>query len=72
MQGAMLTMDLTIEDEATAMLARLMYVHHQEFRSKEPRSAPFAPEWAYDYAKIAVTYLSVDDDNIDDLRTDYR
>lgn len=65
-------MELNIEDEATAMLARMMYVHHQEFRDKEARPAPFAPERAYDYAKIAVTYLPINEDQITDLRTDYR
>jgi hypothetical protein len=72
MQGAVINMELTIEDEATAMLARLMYIHFQEHRSKTPRPAPFAPEWAYDYARIAVGYLGVDDEGIDSLREDYR
>ena len=72
MQGMVAVMELSIEDEATAMLARMMYVHHQEFRDKEARPAPFAPEWAFDYAKIAVTYLPVNEDQIADLRTDYR
>ena len=64
-------MKLSIEDEATALLARMMYVHHQNHRAKEIRPAPFAPEWAFDYAKIAVTYLPVNEDQIADLRTDY-
>lgn len=72
MQGMVMAMDLSIEDEATAMLARMMYVHHQEFRDKDPRPVPFAPEWAYDYARIAVTYLPVNEDQISDLRSDYR
>lgn len=72
MQGPVIAMELTREDEAVAMLARLMYTHFQEHRGKTPRPAPFAPEWAYDYARIAVGYLGVEDDGIDALREDYR
>lgn len=70
MQGTM--MQLTREDEAAAMLARMLYVHFSEHREKPPRPAPFAPEWAYDYARIAVSYLGVEDDAIDALREDYK
>ena len=72
MQGPVIQMELTREDEATAMLARLLYIHFSEHRDKEPRPAPFAPEWAYDYARIAVSYLGAEDDGIDALREDYR
>lgn len=72
MIGPVIAMELTIEDEAIAMLARFMYVHFQEHRGKSPRPAPFAPEWAYDYARIAVSYLGVEDDAIDALREDYK
>jgi len=70
MQG--ITMELSTEDEAIAMLARLMYQHHQEHRDKDPRPAPFAPEWAYDYARIAVAYLGVETADLDALREDYK
>ena len=65
-------MELTREDEAVAMLARMLYVHFNEHRDKAPRPAPFAPEWAYDYARIAVSYLGVEDDSLDALREDYK
>lgn len=72
MQGPVITMELTIEDEATAMLARMFYLHLQQHRGKEAKSAPFAPEWAYDYARLAVAYLGVEEDGIDALREDYK
>lgn len=72
MQGPVIQVELTREDEATAMLARLLYIHFSEHRGKAPRPAPFAPEWAYDYARIAVGYLGAEDDGIDALREDYR
>ena len=65
-------MQLSPVDSTTAMIARMMYIHHQEFRSKDARPAPFAPEWAYDYARIAVAYLSIDESKLEDLRSDYR
>ena len=43
MQGPVIQMELTREDEATAMLARLLYIHFSEHRDKDPRPAPFAP-----------------------------
>ena len=70
MMGTM--MQLSDTDEATAMLARMMYVHHQEFRSKDVRPVPFAPEWAFDYARICVAYLAIDESGLEDLRGDYR
>lgn len=42
MQGPVIQMELTREDEATAMLARLLYIHFSEHRDKDPRPAPFA------------------------------
>lgn len=72
MMGPVINMELTMEDEAVAMLARLMYTHFQGHRGKTPRPVPFAPEWAYDYARIAVGYLGVESDGIDALREDYK
>jgi len=72
MQGPVIAMELTIEDEAVAMLARMFYLHLQNHRGKEARPAPFAPEWAYDYARISVSYLGVESDGIDALREDYK
>lgn len=72
MMGPVINMELTMEDEAVALLARLMYTHFQEHRGKTPRPVPFAPEWAYDYARIAVNYLGVEGDGIEALREDYK
>lgn len=65
-------MQLEPEQEAVAMLARLMYLHMNEHRGKPSKPAPFAPEWAYDYARMAVAYLGVTDDAIDALHEDYK
>jgi len=66
-----LNMGISEEDQVVAMLARRFYVHHSEHRGKTPTSAPFAPEWAYDYARIAVTYCGYDDDTVSRLTSDY-
>lgn len=60
------------EDEIVSMLARSMYVHFSEHRHKVPQNPPFATEWAYDYARVALKYLAYDDATIDQLRTDYK
>jgi hypothetical protein len=67
-----LGVDVSLEDEGKALLARMFYVHHQEYRKKPINSAPFAPEWAYDYASIAIDYLGVDSAALEDLRHDYK
>jgi hypothetical protein len=55
------------------MLARSFYVHFAEIKGDTPRSAPYAPEWAYDYARIAHAYLRPDDEEAAiDLRLDYK
>ena len=60
------------EDVAQSLLARLMYQHFCEHRDQEPKPGLFAPEWAWDYARIAVTYLGVDQAALDDMKEDLR
>lgn len=71
-QGPIINVNLSLEDELAAMLARMMYVHHVEYRGKTPEAAPFAPEWAYAYARIAIAYLDYDNNTVDGLREDYK
>ena len=50
----------------------MIYVHYREHNNKDPRSAPFAPLWAYDYAGIAVAYLGIESADIDAIKEDYK
>lgn len=72
MTRPVLGVEIDEENEVVALLARVLYVHFQEHRNKQPSSAPFAPEWAYDYARLSVRYCGYDDDAVDRLRTDYK
>jgi hypothetical protein len=64
--------ELTTTDQVTAALARMIYVHYREHNNKDPRAAPFAPLWAYDYAGIAVAYLGIESADIDAIKEDYK
>jgi hypothetical protein len=64
---------LSESQQVVHMLARSFYVHFAEIKGDTPRSAPYAPEWAYDYARIAHAYLRPDDEEAAiDLRLDYK
>jgi len=63
---------MNIEDQAQGLMARLMYQHFCEHRGQEPKPGLFAPEWAFDYARIAVTYLGADEDSLADMKEDLR
>lgn len=67
-----MSIEMTIEDECRMALARQFYLHLSTIRKKFPSPAPFAPEWAYDYADIAINYLGADDEALDVLRIDYK
>jgi hypothetical protein len=58
------------ENQATSVLARHLYLHFCKYREFEPRPGFFAPEWAYDYAQIAVAYLGVPLDAVDVMTED--
>lgn len=59
------------DDQIVSMLARKFYVHFSEHRDKVPSAPPFAPEWAYDYARLAVHYCGYDDATAARLTEDY-
>lgn len=72
MSKPVMNLAISEEDEVVAMLARMFYLNHMEHRTKKATPPPFAPEWAFEYARIAVSYCGFADDTIDSLRDDYK
>ena len=59
----------TAEDrEMVADFARLLYLVYCEKKEFTPSDAPYAPAWAYDYAKTAVLWLGYDEGGADAVR----
>ena len=51
----------SVEDrEVVGHLGRLLYLVYCERKNFTPRSAPYVPAWAIDYARTAVLWLGYD------------
>lgn len=57
-------------DWVIAQLARRMYIKYCQTRGFVPNEEPYVPAWALDYARIAVGYLSYDEEAVEALGTE--
>jgi hypothetical protein len=67
-----MALDMTEDQQVEYYLARKFYLRLMKHRGKEPLPAPFAPEWAYEYAAIAHEALGHDEDAIAVLESQHR
>lgn len=63
---------MTDEQQVELMLSRMLYLTYSNHRGKDPKPAPYVPEWALAYAKVAIAYLGFDGEALTRLSEDYK